>query len=409
MRWSMAKGYLKVNVYSDSIANPVARAKVTVLKNGQIIKETTTNESGQTEVMTLDTVDESYSEEEQYEVRPYEIYDLVVEAIGLNPSRIEGVQILPGITSIQDVYLTSIDNNEGASTSEITPNTLWGDYSSNNLEESNLNEGIAPIVLKQVVVPTMITVHDGVPSNTNAPNYNVSFIDYIKNVASSEIYATWPSETIRANVLAIISFTLNRIYTEWYRSRGYDFTITSTTSYDQKYTRNGTIFEPIANIVDEIFNEYIRSGFRMEPLLAHYKSETSEEGYLSQWGSKNLGDQGYSALQILRYYYGNGINIYKADVTADYPYSFTTTLKEGDCSSEVYLLQNALNYIRGSYPGIPVINNPTGYFDSRTKEAVRTFQQVFSLKQTGEANEATWYKISYVLTAVKDLTESVYN
>ena len=405
----MAKGYLKVKVYSDTIANPVFNAKVTVLKNNSIITQDTTDENGQTGLITLDTVSQSYSEENQQEVRPYETYDLLVEAIGLNNARIEGVQIMDGITSFQEVFLTSIDNNEQTDTSIITPNTLWGDYPPNNLESAETtNNGIAPIVLKQVVVPTTITVHDGVPSNSNAPNYTVSFLDYIKNVASSEIYATWPTETIRANVLAIISFTLNRIYTEWYRSRGYNFTITSTSSYDQKYTRNGTIFEPISNIVDEIFNEYIRSGFRMEPLLAHYKSETSEPGYLSQWGSKNLGDQGYSALQILRYYYGNNINIYEAEVTLDYPYSFSSTLKIGDCSQEVYLLQNALNYIRGSYPGIPVIPNPSGYFDNATQNAVRTFQQVFSLSPTGEANESTWYKVSYVLTAVKDLTESVY-
>ena len=273
--------------------------------------------------------------------------------------------------------------------------------------ENYPNENISPIVLKQVLIPETIVVHDGTPASS-AKNYTVEFTDYIKNVASSEIYSTWPKEAIKANVLAIISFTLNRIYTEWYRSRGYDFTITSTTSYDQKYTRGGTIFEPISNVVDEIFNEYIRKGVRTEPLLARYLSETSTPGILSQWGSKDLADKNYSALEILKYYYGNDINTYKAPTTNKYPYSFTSTLKQNDCSIDVYILQNSLNYIRGSYPGIPVIPNPTGYFDSNTTNAVKTFQKVFSLPQTGNVDYSTWYKISYILTAVEDLTETLF-
>ena len=400
-------GYLKINVYSGSIANPVKNAKILIKKGDQEIYQTTTNENGETELISLDTVNKRYSENEQYEVRPYETYNIVVEAIGLIQTTIEGVQIFDGITSIQNVYLNSIDDGQQEVTESITPNALWGRYKYNN-DDNEPNNGIAPIILKEVVIPTNIVVHDGIPSNNNALNYTVPFIDYIKNVASSEIYSTWPEETIKANVLAIISFTLNRIYTEWYKSRGYNFTITSSTIYDQKYTRNGTIFEPISKIVDEIFNKYIRSGIRLEPLLAHYRSDTNEEGYLSQWGSKELGDNGYSALEILRYYYGNNINIYEAEVVANYPYSFTETLKEGDCSIDVYLLQNALNYIRSSYPGIPIIENPSGFYDSSTADAVSTFQDVFDLTMTGEANYQTWYKISYILTAVKDLTESVY-
>ena len=404
----MKEGYLKVNVYGDNIANPIKNATVKILKDGIEISKNKTGEDGKTPLITLNTVDKSYSLEEQKEVRPYETYDILVEALGLTETRVEGVQIFDGITSIQDIYLTSIDENQGVDTTNITANTLWGDYPP-YISDEPTDDGIAPIVLKEVVVPEYIIVHDGIPSNSSAPNYKVPFTDYIKNVASSEIYSTWPRETIKANVLAIISFTLNRIYTEWYKSRGYDFTITSTTSYDQKYTKNGTIFEPISDVVDEIFNNYIRSGIRLEPLLAHYKSNTSEKGYLSQWGSKELGDKGYDALGILRYYYGNDINIYKAEVTTNYPYSFKSILKQGDCSIDVYTLQNTLNYIRSSYPGIPVIKNPTGYFGNETKNAVKAFQKAFSLSETGEVNYQTWYKISYVLTAVKDLTESLYN
>lgn len=404
----MAKGKLIVKVYNGTIANPVKDALVRVLKDGVEYARMETNESGITEEISLDTVDKMYTEEEQFNVRPYETYDVVVSAIGMNENTIEGVQIFDGVTSIQDVYLTSIDEGNYKEKSVITPNTLWESDAPNNLEGES-DSGIAPIVLKKVVIPTNIIVHDGVPSNSNAANYTVSFTDYIKNVASSEIYSTWPYETIKANVIAIISFTLNRIYTEWYRSRGYDFTITSTSSYDQKYTRNGTIFDSISKVVDEVFTSYIRYGVRTEPLLAHYKSKTSEPGYLSQWGSKDLGDKGYDALRILRYYYGNEINIYEAEVSETYPYSFTKTLKLGDCSEDVYVLQNTLNYIRSSYPAIPKISNPSGKFDNTTLEAVESFQKIFDLSQTGEVNYQTWYKMSYVLTAVKKLAESVYN
>ena len=168
------------------------------------------------------------------------------------------------------------------------------------------------------------------------------------------------------------------------------------------------MFEPISRVVDEIFNNYIRQGYRLEPLLAHYKSSTTEPGNLSQWGSKELGDRGYNYLEILKYYYGNNININEAEVTQSYPYSFTNPLQKGDCSLDVYRLQNTLNYIRGSYPGIPVIQNPSGLFDNSTEQAVKTFQKVFNLSQTGIVNYQTWYMISYILIAVSKMTNSIY-
>ena len=405
----MINGYLIVNVYSDTIANPIKNARVTVSKNGVDLITKTTDEDGKTLPFTLETVDKIYSEKEQHEVRPYETYDVSVTALGLTPTTIEGVQIFDGVTSIQNIYLTSIDENQEGKTSIITPNTLWHEYPQNIQEENKEDEPTTPLVLSKVLIPENIVVHDGIPTNFSAPNYTVPFIDYIKNVASSEIYSTWPKETIKANVLAIISYTLNRIFTEWYKSRGYDFTITSTTSYDQKYTVNGTIFEPISRIVDEIFTNYIRQGYRIEPLLAHYKSSTTEPGNLSQWGSKELGDQGYNYIEILKYYYGDNINIYEAETTQSYPYSFTEALTEGDCNLDVFKLQNTLNYIRGSYPGIPVIENPSGLFNSDTTKAVKTFQKVFNLSQTGTVNYQTWYMISYIFIAVSKMTNSIYN
>ena len=405
----MINGYLIVNVYSDTIANPIKNARVTVSKNGVDLITKTTDEDGKTLPFTLETVDKIYSEKEQHEVRPYETYDVSVTALGLTPTTIEGVQIFDGVTSIQNIYLTSIDENQEGETSVITPNTLWQEYPQNIQEESSENKETTPLVLSKVLIPENIVVHDGIPTNFSAPNYTVPFIDYIKNVASSEIYSTWPEETIKANVLAIISYTLNRIFTEWYKSRGYDFTITSTTSYDQKYTVNGTIFERISRIVDEIFTNYIRQGYRIEPLLAHYKSSTTEPGNLSQWGSKELGDQGYNYTEILKYYYGDNINIYEAETTQSYPYSFTEALTEGDCNLDVFKLQNTLNYIRGSYPGIPAIENPSGLFNSDTTKAVKTFQKVFNLSQTGTVNYQTWYMISYIFIAVSKMTNSIYN
>ena len=401
----MAKGYLLVNVYCDTIANPVEGAVVKVLKENNEIVIEKTDEDGQTDKITLETVDKSYSLEEQNLVRPYETYDVEVSALGLTPTKINGVQIFDSETSIQNIYVTSIDENSGDVESTITPNTLWKNESPNLIEESDNST----FVLDKVIIPEKIIVHDGIPSNTTAPNYAVPFVDYVKNVASSEIYSTWPTETIKANVLAIISYALNRVYTEWYRSKGYDFMITSTTSYDQKYTHNGTIFQSIAKVVDEVFDDYIRQGFRPEPLLAHYKSNTSEPGNLSQWGSKDLGDKGYNYLEILKYYYGNNINIAQAEVGWESPYSYTKELKEGDCSRDVYKLQNTLNYIRGSYPGIPIIENPTGLFDSNTTKAVKVFQKVFGLSQTGIVDYKTWYKISYILIAVTKMTNSVYS
>ena len=405
----MTNGYLVVNVYSDTIANPVKGATVKVQKDGVEITTEITDEDGQTAKISLPTVDKSYTEEEQHEIRPYETYDVIVTALGLTPTKIEGVQIFDGVTSIQNIYLTSIDENQKEVTSVITPNTLWQEYPQNIMSnKKTLQEEYTPFVLSEVIVPENIVVHDGIPTNFSAPNYTVPFIDYIKNVASSEIYSTWPTETIKANVLAITSYTLNRIYTEWYRSRGYDFTITSTTSYDQKYTVNGTIFEPISRIVDEVFTNYIRQGYRLEPLLAYYKSSTTEPGNLSQWGSKELGDRGYNYLEILKYYYGNNINIADAKTSQSYPYSFTGTLKEGDCNQDVYKLQNTLNYIRGSYPGIPIIKNPSGLFDDNTTKAVKKFQEVFKLSPTGTVNFQTWYMISYIFIAVSKMTNSIY-
>lgn len=403
----MAQGYLIVNVYTDNIALPLENAKVNITgKNTNL--ELYTNSSGQTEKVTLAAPDLIYSEEEQTSTRPYEIYTVIVSKDDFTTMRYEGVEIYPGEVSRQDVYLknkaTTLIDEE---TVNIDPPTLWGEYPQTVTDEA-AEEEIAPYILQEVVVPKSIIVHDGIPSNKNAANYTVEFTDYIKNVACSEIYSTWPKETIKANVLAIISFTLNRVYTEWYLSKGYDFTVTSTTTYDQKYTRGRTIFDSISNIVDEIFTNYIEKRNNKVPLLAHYKAVTEEAGYLSQWGSKYMGDEGYTALEILRYYYGN-INIETARTIENYPYSYPgTPLKEKDCSKDVQIIQNQLNFIRGSYPAIKKIEDTNGYFGEDTTSAVKTFQNIFSIPSTGIVDFSTWYRISNIFVSVKGMLKSIY-
>lgn len=403
----MARGYLIVNVYADNIALPISNARVDIIGDETNL-ELYTDESGQTEVVELAAPDLIYSEEEQNTVRPYSTYTVVVTKEGFTTMRYEGVEVYPGETSRQDIYLSNESDSEVTEdTVHIDPPTLWGDYPP-TVTSNDEEEEIIPYVLQEVVIPRNIIVHDGIPSNKNAPNYTVPFTDYIKNVACSEIYSTWPKEAIKANVLAIISFTLNRVYTEWYVSKGYDFTVTSTTTYDQKYTRGRTIFDSISNIVDDIFTTYIKAPNNNQPLLAHYQATTEQAGYLSQWGSKYLGDQGYNALQILQYYYGR-ISLDTARVVENYPYSYPgTSLRPEDCSRDVQIIQNQLNFIRGSYPAIKKIEKTDGYFGDDTTSAVKTFQNIFSIPATGVVDFATWYRISNIYVSVKGMLISIY-
>ncbi len=402
----MARGYLVINVYADNIAQPIENAKVEITGENTNL-ELYTDESGQTERVELTAPDLSYSESEQSEVRPYSVYTVVVSKEGFTTMRYEGVEVYPEETSRQNVYLTNeSDTLIEEEVVNIDPPTLWKNYPPTVTEE--VESEITPYVLQEVVIPEYIIVHDGIPSNKNAPNYSVPFTDYIKNVACSEIYSTWPRETIKANVLAIISFTLNRVYTEWYVSKGYDFTITSTTTYDQKYTRGRTIFDSIANVVDEIFTTYIKHTYSSQPLLAHYQATTEQAGYLSQWGSKYLGDQGYSALEILKYYYSY-IELATAKEIEDYPYSYPgNPLRENDCSKDVQIIQNQLNFIRGSYPAIKKIAKTDGFFGTDTVQAVKTFQNIFSIPATGIVDFATWYRISNIYVSVMGMLKSVY-
>jgi len=257
-----------------------------------------------------------------------------------------------------------------------------------------------------VYVPETITVHLGAPDE-EAENVTVNFIDYIENVASSELYPTWPEDALRANIHAIVSIAMNRIFTEWYRSRGYNFDITSSTQYDQSFVYNRGIFENISQIVAEIFDQYIIREGRLEPLFAQYcDGRVSQCEGMYQWGTVDLAEQGYDPYEILQYYYGNDINLVKyspvGNIETTYP---GTPLKLGDTGDLVLLLQFTLNVISTNYPGIPKILPADGVFSPVMESAVKTFQKTFNLPSTGIVDKGTWYKIKNVYVAVRKLAE----
>lgn len=254
-------------------------------------------------------------------------------------------------------------------------------------------------------IPQNITVHLGAPS-ANAPNVTVSFSDYVKNVASSEIYPTWDESALRANILAIVSFALNRVYTEFYRSRGYDFDITSSTAYDQYFVNGRSFFDNVSRLVDELFNDYLRRPGFVEPLAAKFCNGTTVtcEG-LSQWGSQNLAQQGYNSQQILRSYYGNVETVLNAPIRGNRSSYPGTPLRRGSTGPNVVIVQTSINRIAQNYPAIPKIANVDGIYGSRTEASVRAFQEIFGLTPDGIVGPATWYALVRLYTAVTRLSE----
>lgn len=258
------------------------------------------------------------------------------------------------------------------------------------------------------IIPQDITVHLGAPSS-NAQNVTVSFVDYIKNVASSEIYPTWPEDALRANIYAIISYALNRIYTEWYPSRGYNFDITNSTAFDQAFVPNREVFENISLIVDDIFNDYVVRQGEVQPLFTQFcNGTTSTCAGLSQWGTVNLANAGLTPYQILQNYYGQNIGIVEnapvAEIEESYP---GVPLRVGDSGNNVKIIQTELNRIARNYPAIPEIAEENGIFGLDTQAAVIKFQQIFGLSPTGEVDKSTWYKIKQYFVGVKSLADLV--
>ncbi|MBO5352219.1 MAG: peptidoglycan-binding protein [Lachnospiraceae bacterium] len=348
--------------------------------------------------------------QEPSDVRPYSEYVLDISAPGYEPIRISGAEILAGVTARQRAQLLPSPAGLPDSVEEFTipDHTLYGSYPP-KIAEAEVKETISSgeIVLPSVVIPEFVIVHDGTPNNTRARNYTVRYRDYIKNVASSEIYATWPEATIYANILAIMSFTLNRVYTEWYRSRGYDFTITSSTAYDHKWIPERNIYDTIDAAVDNIFNNYLSRPNVKQPILTQYcdGKQVSCPGLMTQWGSKSLGDQGYTPIQILRNFYGNSIYINSTEQISGIPASYPgAALRVGSRGNSVRTIQEQLNVISNAYPRIPKVAED-GVFGKGTEEAVRTFQEVFNLTPDGIVGFNTWYKISAIYVAVSRIAE----
>ena len=406
------KGRLQINLVSDISAYPIQGAQISIFYTGvpeAQLEQLTTDSSGQTDTIDLAAPPLEYSLNPENEVQPYSEYTMQITAEGFESVSIAGAEILADVTAIQNVSMKPIDTPEDEETVFVIPaHTLYSTYPP-KIPEDEIQPTFesGEIVLSRVVVPEYIVVHDGSPRDSTAKNYYVKYKDYIKNVASSEIYATWPEDTIRANVLAIMSFTLNRVYTEFYRNRGYDFTITSSTAFDHKWIPERNIYDTISVIVDELFADYLSRPNVKQPILTQYCDGRQVQcpNWMTQWGSKSLGDQGYSPIEILRYYYGDDMYINTAEAISGIPSSWPGyTLEIGSSGNKVLQMQEQLNVIAGAYPAIPKIT-ADGIYGPATAESVRTFQKVFGLPQTGTVDYTTWYKISEIYVGVSRISE----
>lgn len=407
------KGKLRVDVTTTRESVPIEDAKIEISYEGdpeQNLEEVTTDESGQTEALELNTPPLEYSMEPS-ERQPFAQYSLRVTAEGFRPVTVTGIEVFSEQTSVQKIRMER-EETQGNQIDTITIpiHTLFGDYPP-KIAESEIkpvNES-GEIVLSRVVVPEYVIVHDGAPNDPTASDYYVRYRDYIKNVASSEIYSTWPDATLRANILAIMSFTMNRVYTEWYRNKGYNFTITSSTAFDQKWSYGRNIFQNISNIVDEMFDNYLSRPNVRQPILTQYcdGQRVTCSNWLSQWGSKFLGDQNYSTIEIIRYYYGNNMFINTAEEISGIPSSWPRVdLTVGSTGDKVRQMQEQLARIAQSYPAIPVVT-PDGIYGQATRNAVEKFQSIFGLPVTGVVDYRTWYKISEIYVAVTRIAELV--
>lgn len=408
------RGTLQINVTSSVNAFPVERAEISISYTGvpeSTLEKIQTDSSGQTETIELAAPPEEWSLDIEEDRQPYSEYTLSIKAPGFEPVNVAGTEILANVKAIQNIQMKPADaSGEEDQVFVIPAHTLYGDYPPKIAEaEIKPVTETGEIVLSRVVVPEYIVVHDGSPRDSTATNYYVKYKDYIKNVTSSEIYATWPENTIRANVLAIMSFTLNRVYTEWYRNKGYDFTITSSTAFDHKWIPERNIFDSISVIVDELFADYLSRPNVRQPILTQYCDgrRVSCPNWLTQWGSKALGDQGLTAIEILRYYYGDDMYINTAQEISGIPSSWPGyTLEQGASGEKVRQMQEQLRVISEAYPAIPKVE-ADGIYGPATAQAVEKFQSVFGLPVTGTVDYSTWYKISEIYVGVSRIAELV--
>lgn len=403
-------GKLSVQVVSAIGTSPIEDAVISVSYTGNptsTLEQLYTNDSGFSDTIELPSPPLEYSVSPS-EIQPYSEYNLIITAPGYQELVISGSEILPEVTAVQKASLIPVEAPPTEDVIVIPAHTLYGEYPP-KIPEDEIKplEESGEIVLSRVVIPEYMVVHDGSPTDSTASNYYVRYKDYIKNVVSSEIYATWTEAAIYANTLAILSFSLNRVYTEWYRNQGYDFTITSSTAFDQKWINGRNIYDTVDRIVDEIFTNYLSRPNVRQPIFTQYcdgRRVTCPNG-LSQWGSQYLGEQGYTPIQIIRNYYGNDMYINTTEEISGVPASWPGyDLTIGASGEKVRMLQEQLNRIAQDYPSLRTIT-PDGIYGQNTANTVRQFQSIFGLPATGIVDYATWYKISEIFVGVSRIAE----
>ncbi|WP_055070220.1 peptidoglycan-binding domain-containing protein [Clostridium massiliamazoniense] len=414
-------GRLKVHCFLGNTYLPISDVKIliyyadTTRNTQELVKVVNTNREGYVDNIELEVPDTFSSSGEPTLL--YGVYNLELSRDGYRSLIVRGVQVFPNRIAIQRCYLEKgfphacskvfIEIPEHKQIkqqcSKIAPQSLTTlrlkkeeKHSKKSKSDKNMR------VLSSVEVPSVITVHAGDPYNKLAPNYTLDFVDYIKNVGSSELYPTWNSDSLRANIYCIVSFALNRVYTEWYRSQGFDFDITSDTAYDQAFNYGRNTYNTINVIADQLFKNYLQRPGEEAPFLSEFCNGTTSTcpGWLSQWGSQYLGENGYTPYEILTYYYGSNLNILEAQTVKGYPVSFPGypigLWMEGN---SVKAIQNQLNEIAVHYPAIPKLT-VDGIYGPKTENSVKIFQGIFDLPNTGIVNSATWYSISRVYVGV---------
>lgn len=403
----MTTGILRIQAFAARKSAPVEGVRIAITGDG-FAAVRHTDAQGNAEDVTIQTPACRLSLEEQNTTqRPYAVCSLTASKPGYRTVRIQGVQIFPGqvtLTQPEMIPETEAGRDVPDVPVVIPEHPLFAGQGGSGARPV-VECPAAPLVLDRVVIPKTITVHLGKPS-ASARNVTVSFRDYIANVASSEVYPTWPEQALRANIHCQISLALNRIYTEWYPSKGYSFNITNSTSYDQYYVHGRTVFDVMVRLTNDIFNTYIRKKGTVNPYYAEYCDGKSVScAGLKQWGTVTLANQGKNALQILRYYYGNDVEIVRSDNIRSIPQSYPgSPLRQGSSGPAVFTLQRQLNRIAKDYPFLGKLN-VDGVFGAQMASTVRAFQKQFNLTADGVVGRQTWYKISYIYVSVKDLAE----